>query len=589
MIDAPLLGDEGHGNAGRRIRAAAPVSTAGDTDDRRVIRSFDHTGEIPAVQFTLPPVDPAQVAHVAEVAEALTTTGQFPVLRMGVPAAAPVPPADGVPENTVDLPPLWAPTTPQVPSTPVVPPVDDLFAAAERAQARDASGPGTQQDDQQAPVPAKESAWARRARLRAERRASAPEPIEALADAAQGSASTGPSPAGVQLSGAELSGADLFRGPATSHAAAPVPGLTPEVAELAAAAAERRRRRAERVVPAPTAPDGSPDLTPTGPGVRSAGARRRIIFWSGVLVVGIVLLSLSALHLGPGWLDGLGAVAVLGSYSWAVAARTGGRQVVFSALGIVLGAAAVVVESPVLRSGAAMMTCVVAAVLAVVLTVPARNFLGAVREVVVAMAVASIGAFAVVGFEPVASTSRFEILALCIGMGAMVALVWRFAAGLHGLGTRGLVIVVAGAVFLTASQLYTELLRAYGDSAMVEPGGFSEWLRATLGASPRTTMVLLGVPALVWGVHMRARRRQGWWVCTFGMAATLPVTQRLVNLDVSYIEAGLSTFYSVALGCLLGWVLIRLDLRFTGTRGARARADEETTAVRPEAPRFASL
>jgi hypothetical protein len=248
------------------------------------------------------------------------------------------------------------------------------------------------------------------------------------------------------------------------------------------------------------------------------------------------------------------------------------------------------VDSPVLRSGAAMMTCVVSAVLAVCLTVPARNFLTAVREVVIATAVASIGAFAVIGFEPVASTSRFEILALCLGMAVMVALVWRFAAGLHGLGTRGLAIVVIGTVLLTASQLYTELLRAYGDSGMAQPtGGLSSWLRETFGASPRTTMVFLGVPALVWGVHMRARRRQGWWVCTFGAAATLLVSQRLVNLETSYVEAGLQTFYSVLLGCLIGWVLIRLDLRVTGTRGARARADEEGGALRPEPPRFSSL
>ena len=33
---------------------------------------------------------------------------------------------------------------------------------------------------------------------------------------------------------------------------------------------------------------------------------------------------------------------------------------------------------------------------------------------------------------------------------------------------------------------------------------------------PAADQALVGVPALVWGCHMRARRRQGWWVCAFG-------------------------------------------------------------------------
>ena len=47
-----------------------------------------------------------------------------------------------------------------------------------------------------------------------------------------------------------------------------------------------------------------------------------------------------------------------------------------------------------------------------------------------------------------------------------------------------------------------------------------------------TTAVALGVPALVWGTHMRARRRQGWWVCAFGVGATAPIAQLLVDPQV---------------------------------------------------------
>lgn len=337
--------------------------------------------------------------------------------------------------------------------------------------------------------------------------------------------------------------------------------------------------------PIPTAAEEHPEVARA----RRRQAMSRVFFWSCVCLAGIMLLAAAALHRGPEWLDGAGAVCVLATYAWAVMARTGGRQVVFSALAVAIGVTAVVTDVEVLRSGAAVLTCVVSALLAVVITVPARTFPAAVREVVVATAVASVGAFATVGFEPVASTTRFGYVTLAVGFLLMFALVWRFAAGLHGLGTRGLVIVVVGTVVLAVSLVYTELLRSYAGNGMASGSELSEWLRSTIGAVPRPLTIFLGVPALVWGVHMRARRRQGWWVCAFGAAATLPVAQRLVNLDTSYVEAGLQTAYSVALGLVVGYLIIRLDLAFTGQRGARARAAEEAHAVRPEPPRFSSL
>ena len=39
----------------------------------------------------------------------------------------------------------------------------------------------------------------------------------------------------------------------------------------------------------------------------------------------VLMLAAAALHRGPEWLDGAGAVAVLTTYAWAVMARTGGR------------------------------------------------------------------------------------------------------------------------------------------------------------------------------------------------------------------------------------------------------------------------
>src|SRR5690606_13933690 len=116
---------------------------------------------------------------------------------------------------------------------------------------------------------------------------------------------------------------------------------------------------------------------------------------------------------------------------------------------------------------------------------------------------ASVGAFATVGFEPVASSARFGYVTLAIGFVLMFALVWRFAAGLHGLGSRGLAVIVVGSLVVAVSLVYTELLSRYGGSGLAQSGeDLSEWFRSTIGAVPRMLTIFLGVPAMVWGVHM---------------------------------------------------------------------------------------
>ena len=561
VITAPLLDEHG---GGRRIRPTAPVSAAPETGARQVIRSFDHTGEIPAVQVTLPPRE--QHAPTAP-----TTAGPAPG------------PASGRAVD-VDLPPAWAPAVEPVTTRWELPSTTDLAEAVLAGQVAAATGSPVEQPEESV----SEKLARREQRSRRTRDSFAARRAERLA----GSAFAGRPVAEAEAAAAVADLAADVPADVTADVAADVPaGLAaqlpavlpddPSATTVVPALPPRERSRSRASVVRA--------VTPASEDARTA-ARPRFLAWCGVLAVGVLLLALAALHVGPTWFDGVGAVAVLTSFCWTAAARSGGRPVIFSGLGAAIGVAALLVDGSVLRSGAAVMTCVVSGVLAVLLTVPARTVLGAVREVAVATAVASVGAFATIGFEPVASTSRFELITLLIGMCAMVVLIWRFAAGLHGLGTRGLVIVVAGTALLVLSQVYTELLRNYGSAETFGPGtDLGGWLHDTFGATPRTTIVFLGVPALLYGIHMRARRRQGWWFCTFGAVATLPVAQRLVNLETSYVEAGLQTFYSVALGCLVGFALIRLDQRLSGTHGARARALEEDGALRPEPRRFAPL
>ena len=102
-----------------------------------------------------------------------------------------------------------------------------------------------------------------------------------------------------------------------------------------------------------------------------------------------------------------------------------------------------------------------------------------------------------------------------------------------------MIAVLVGGVLLALTLAYAELLRRYGSPGVVD--GLLDgvhWSRDHLGAFPRPIEAVLGVPALAWGCHMRARRRQGWWVCAFGVAATAPVAQALLDPRIGLLESG---------------------------------------------------
>ncbi len=373
-------------------------------------------------------------------------------------------------------------------------------------------------------------------------------------------------------------------------------------------AAERppsRLRRKPKVAPTPTPSPPTPavgdsvglELPPEGP------RRTLLIACFTVLLLGCVALGWSALNgafrdrstlspLGsaPGWLDGAGAVAVVTALSWLLATRTAGRAVISAGLALVLGVASLLVGGRILPTGAAVMTCVVGSVYAVMVTVPAITWWKAVREAVIATLVATVTAVAAVGFEPTVATERFDFVALMLALGLVFTIVYRLGAGLHGLGRRGLIIVAIGLAVLVATLAYAELLRRYGAQSFVSSiFDFADATSARIGAFPRPLVVLLGIPAIVWGTHVRARRRQGWWVCAFGVAATVPLASGLVAPDSSYLEAALRGAYSFVLGLLIGYLVIRADLALTGPKGRGGRRAEEAGPHRPEPSRFAEL
>ncbi|WP_183095097.1 hypothetical protein [Nocardioides stalactiti] len=315
-----------------------------------------------------------------------------------------------------------------------------------------------------------------------------------------------------------------------------------------------------------------------------------LLAWATLVLGGATLLGCAMVPVGPEWFGITGSVTVASAYAWALAARTGGRPVIFGVLAIGIGVLAAWVDRDVLTTGAAVLTTVVSAVFGVMATVPARSFLASVRECLIGMGLAGIGAMAAVGFEPSIDVTRFEYLGLGLALVSAEILVFRLGAGLHGLGRRGVAVVAVGAAMLLATLLYAELLRRYGSTGLVDwLLDRVDWSREQLGAFPRPIVAVLGVPALAYGCHMRARRRQGWWVCAFGVAATSPVATSLGNPAVALSEVVLSAVYGLAVGLVIAFVVIRLDLALTGNAGRRRRVAEQEAAVRPEPPRTAAL
>jgi hypothetical protein len=313
--------------------------------------------------------------------------------------------------------------------------------------------------------------------------------------------------------------------------------------------------------------------------------------WAALVLAGFAALATGWAPLRlPVEVSRAGAVLVTTGYAFGLAARSGGRPLLSGALAFALSGTAVVWGLPVLLAGAAVSTAALGAVLGVLATKPAVRFRQVVRECLVAALVASGAAFAAVGYGARVSAERAGYLVVALALAGTLALAYRLGAGLQGLGRRGTIMVASGVGLLAVSLAYTEALARWGPPGLVDSiGQLTEQLRATVGAVPRPMEFLLGFPVLAWGVSTRARRRQGWWAVVFGAAGLGVVACSLLNPAVSLQESGLSLLYSLVLGLLLGYLVIRADRFLSGARGRRARREEEAAAHRPEPGRLRPL
>lgn len=304
--------------------------------------------------------------------------------------------------------------------------------------------------------------------------------------------------------------------------------------------------------------------------------------WWAVFGLGLGLMVLGVFT--PRWVAEVGGGCVGLALTWALAARTGGPKLLVSGLAGAVALLAIASDLDPLRTGASIATAAIASILGVVLTRPATTVFGALRETSLALVVPVIGGFAALAFAPrYESFARYKWSVGAIATVGLFWLVFRLGSGLHGLGRRGVVIVIGGAVALALVLAYAEFLRTYGSHDVVNwLQARTQWMRAHLGAYPRPMMALIGIPALMLGVHMRSRRGQGWWVSAYGVAATATIAATVNNPDVGLRESGLELVYSLVVGVLLGALLIRVDLMLSAVGGPRRSSGRRVADIDPE-------
>jgi hypothetical protein len=281
-----------------------------------------------------------------------------------------------------------------------------------------------------------------------------------------------------------------------------------------------------------------------------------------------------------------GAGLLLIVYSVGLTHRVGGHMRIWASLGSVLAVAAVASEANVLLAAAAAVSAVLASVWAVVITRPAVTVPQAVREYVLAIVVALSGTVAVAAWNAPVDYQRFNLVVLSVALGLAITVVWNLGAGLHGLGRQNLAILAGVAALVLLVLAYSSFVREYGSQMITDTiSDLVIRMRQSFGGVPRPVEVFIGFPALLVGVSMRSRNREGWWIMVFAVIGTGVLSTSLVSPGAFPTYIGLSTLYSSILGLGVGLVVRSIAVRDRSSRAARVVEPER----RIEPPRLAAL
>jgi hypothetical protein len=315
------------------------------------------------------------------------------------------------------------------------------------------------------------------------------------------------------------------------------------------------------------------DVPVRQPRLESARATRyaiagTLVAWVlGVLAAGTALVDVP--H--PRWIEQAGAAVLLVVFSIGLTHRGGGHMRIWTVASGVLAASALLSGLNLLVASAAAVSAILASVWAVVATRPARTVVGALKEYGVALLVALSGTIAVAAWNAPVAYQRFNLVVLAAALTVAIAFVWNLGAGLHGLGKQNLAIIAGVAMVLVLLLAYSSFVRTHGSESVVE--GITSavaWMRETIGGVPRPVEVFIGFPALIVGVSLRSKRRDGWWVLVFAVLGTGVLTTSLVSPGAYPSYIALSTLYSVVLGLLVGLLARFLLMRDRGSRSSRA-------------------
>lgn len=307
----------------------------------------------------------------------------------------------------------------------------------------------------------------------------------------------------------------------------------------------------------------------------------------GLWVLGFAGCLTSVVAVGaPSWVQRPSAALLMVVFSVGLTHRGGGHLRLWLPITAALGVVAVVAENNLMLASAAATTAVLSAVWAVLVTRPADTTVEAVREFGLSLVVALSGTTAVAAWNAPVNYQRFNLMVIAIALGLAITLVWNLGAGLHGLGRQQLTILAGAAVLLLLLLAYSSFVRSHGSDVLVDT--FSDvvsWMRRTFEGVPRPVEVFIGFPALVVGVSLRSKRREGWWVLVFAVIGTAVLSTSLVTPGAFPTYIALSTLYSAMLGLAVGLVARHYAMRQGSARASRAIEE----IVRVEPPRFAPL
>lgn len=343
----------------------------------------------------------------------------------------------------------------------------------------------------------------------------------------------------------------------------------------------RRRRLDASVAPVYERPT-------RGPRFESRRTARTFEILTGIgWLLGTLGSATSVVAVGaPSWLWRPSAALLLVISAMMLTHRVGGHMRIWVTLTALLAGSALLTDLNLLLVTAAGASAVLAAVNAVMFTLPAASTGASLREYGISLLLTVSGAMGVAAWNAPAQIQIFSGLTLAAAVAVGLAIMSSLGAGLHGLTRQHLWILVGVGVVAVLLFVYGGIVRLYGSPGLKEFLDDSIiWMRQHIGGVPRPFEVLIGFPAIIFGTSLRSRYREGWWVCVFAVLGTAVITTSLIDPGAYPSYFALSTLYSAVLGVPIGLLLRRIFMSQRSARAARAVAPPS----RVEPGRFSPL